>query len=82
MIDFFFFLENNSSVMNFIVSSNGSFVKRETTSKLTNLYPDKNFYKCSLLMKLPVDLNKYLCGMQGFIILSKNFANLYAGVLL
>ena len=78
MVDLFIFSENNSSATSFIVSSYGTFVKRETTSKLTNFCPDENWYECNLLTQSSGGLSIYSCGMWGFVILSKNFANLYA----
>ena len=82
MVDLFFvfFSENNSLAISFIVSSYGTFVKRETTSKLTNFCPDENWYECNLLIQSSGGLSIYSCGMWGFIILSKNFANVYSGV--
>ena len=74
------FLENNSSAIIFIVFSNSTFAKKETRSKLTNFCPDENLYECNLLIKSPINLKIYSCGMWDCIILFKNFANLYSGV--
>ena len=66
--------------MIWIVSSNGTFVNTEDTSKLTNLWfelKEKEF-KCS--KNWFVDCNMYVWGIYGFMIESKNFASLYSGV--